>query len=448
MLRKLLITGVAIAVVALTASSTATPVVPPPSTVLPATVVPIDRPVANATFKTVNYVNGQPSTPATTTWRVVQGTGNCCENYLVSTRGGRLLDFGGAYVNYSDDRGKTWNQVHALAPFVNGEGAIAVAPNGDVVGVQWDPYSGDRLVSFKYDANSRSWFYAELQLHTPFYDRQWVTTVPGPLTINGQTYPYVTLLKGGYPTKELYFLSLDGLEYNEVTSKFVETLAGSGTETVLKTTGSAVFDFTQPNTNGLWTPLGGGRLLAQAEDFGGWATLDSSLTWHTFHYAGGQDPSGLFQVDAAGRVHNVVLAGDRKSFQYRVSKDGGRTWSSTSAALPAGYSIDQIDFRAARFANAAAVVIHAARDADGVDQDLVYRFAIAPRPTLQRLYYVGKGDQASVAGVGNSIRMDFQTVTFMPDGKLAVSFLDTTTHYPSPTTGAMQARPALAVELG
>ena len=43
MLRKLLITGVAIAVVALIASSTATPVVPPPSTVLSATVVPIDR---------------------------------------------------------------------------------------------------------------------------------------------------------------------------------------------------------------------------------------------------------------------------------------------------------------------------------------------------------------------------------------------------------------------
>ena len=39
-----------------------------------------------------------------------------------------------------------------------------------------------------------------------------------------------------------------------------------------------------------------------------------------------------------------------------------------------------------------------------------------------------------------------QAVAVTPDGKLAVSFLDSTTHYPSPTTGAEQTRPALAIE--
>ena len=74
-----------------------------------------------------------------TEWRVVDATGNCCENYLTSDHRGRLYDFGGSYVNYTDDRGLTWKSVRPLTPLQNGEGAIAMAPGGDVVGVQWDP---------------------------------------------------------------------------------------------------------------------------------------------------------------------------------------------------------------------------------------------------------------------------------------------------------------------
>ena len=51
---------------------------------------------------------------------------------------------------------------------MNGEGTIDVAPNGDT-----------------YEAFSGRWFYAEQPLHTPFYDREWVTVVPGPLSIDG-----------------------------------------------------------------------------------------------------------------------------------------------------------------------------------------------------------------------------------------------------------------------
>jgi len=42
--------------------------------------------------------------------------------------------------------------------------------------------------------------------------------------------------------------------------------------------------------------------------------------------------------------------------------------------------------------------------------------------------------------------MDFQSIAILPDGRLALSFLDSTTHYPSPTTGQEQPRPALAIE--
>jgi hypothetical protein len=43
--------------------------------------------------------------------------------------------------------------------------------------------------------------------------------------------------------------------------------------------------------------------------------------------------------------------------------------------------------------------------------------------------------------------MDFQTVTVFADGRVAVSFLDSTTKTLSPTTGAPRPSPAIAIEL-
>ena len=73
----------------------------------------------------------------TAQWRVVAGTGNCCENFIGTTRDGRLMDFGGTHLNYSDDLGETWKQVRPLGVILNGEGAVVDAPGGDVVGVSW-----------------------------------------------------------------------------------------------------------------------------------------------------------------------------------------------------------------------------------------------------------------------------------------------------------------------
>jgi hypothetical protein len=134
-------------------------------------------------------------------------------------------------------------------------------------------------------------------------------------------------------------------------------------------------------------------------------------------------------------------------FDYRISADGGRTWRSVSVALPPRFTIDQIDFRANRAMGVAAVAVHALNADTLNDQDFAYKFAITGnQPFLQRRYTVGLGDAGSAAGVGNSVRMDFQTIAILPDGRLALSFLDSTTHYPSPTTGQEQPRPALAIE--
>ena len=187
--------------------------------------------VSRPTRPTTTAKDGVPSKDdraGTTTWRIVQATGNCCENYLTSSADGRLHDFGGTYVNYSDDRGLTWTSVRPLTPLVNGEGTIGLAPDGDVAGVGWDPYSGDHLQAFKYEAETGRWLYTETPIHQPFYDREWVLVVPGPFTIDGQTVPYITFLKGGYPSKELWYWSTDGLNYVQVSSKFVDrTLDGA-----------------------------------------------------------------------------------------------------------------------------------------------------------------------------------------------------------------------------
>jgi hypothetical protein len=135
------------------------------------------------------------------------------------------------------------------------------------------------------------------------------------------------------------------------------------------------------------------------------------------------------------------------SFDYRISADGVRTWQSASVALPPKFSIDQIDFRTSKALGVGAVAVHALNSDTGNDQDFAYKFNVATnQPALQRQYIIGKGDTGSAAGVGNSVRMDFQTIAILPDGRLALSFLDSTTHYPSPTTGQEGTRPAIAIE--
>src|SRR5881397_468712 len=91
---------VVLALVALAATAGASAVHAVSAPGLPAQVVSITRPASLNTYATVDYSKRKTGT---TTWRVVQGTGNCCENYLTTTKKGRLLDFGGSFIRYTDD---------------------------------------------------------------------------------------------------------------------------------------------------------------------------------------------------------------------------------------------------------------------------------------------------------------------------------------------------------
>jgi hypothetical protein len=560
-----------------------------PPTALEAQVVDVQKESVIRTYATVDY--GKTAGPSddragTTKWRHVADTGNCCENYLTTSHSGRLFDFGGTYVQYTDDRGLTWKRVRPLTPLLNGEGTIAAAPNGDIIGIGWDPYSGDHLQAYKYEIASGKWFYNELPLKQPFYDREWVTVVPGPITIDGQTYPYISFLKGGYPTKELWLWSTDGLSYLEFSSKFIDGTDSGTVDKPLPTVANTTLDWIQPNSNTGLTPLGGGAALARPDfvpiglpgqgagtdralmshpaatsfsgavtgpdgscdtdkgpwivqpgeeddsvsvavgaeltandshihlkrngiivasqdtltspevliydpqgdipagsytvmvcDFDGggawaepkgyfglitfneaganvspessWALLDpATLTWTGYRYGDGTVPQGLHQVDGAGRVHNLIPK--ESSFDYRISTNGGQTWKSINVALPQGMTIEHIDFRASKAAGFAGVIIRADKPNTDFDQDLAYKINIKrAAPVLKRFYTVGLGDAVATAGLGNDTRMDFQTVTILPGGALAVSFLDSTTYALHFATGEKRAAPSpnVAIEL-
>ncbi len=380
----------------------------------------------------------------TTRWTVVPATGNCCENYLTTNSRGRLYDFGGSYINFTDDRGKSWKQVRPITPLVNGEGAIAMAPGGDVVGVEWDPYTGDHLLAFKYDASDDKWVYAEMPVHAPFYDREWIAAVPGPFTIDGEKVPYISFIKGAWPSKEAWFYSTDGINYHRVSSKFVDNTISSaqGPRSTLKVVGRPDSDWIQPNTNTGIYPLGGGSALAEPDvpfSGGDWSVLNpETLRWEAFR-PDGKRPQGRFQVDSAGRLHNMIPK-DRK-IVYRVSTDSGRSWRTLDIPLPAKHEVEEIDFRANREVGIAAIAIHGHDSAKSVDKDMLFKIDISSdRPRLMRYHQVGLADVDGASGVGARVRFDFETVTILPDGKVAMSFYDSTTELSG------RVRPALAIE--
>ncbi len=443
--------SVALACVLLSSSAVVAQV-PPDG--LPARVTLVDFPTSTATFPTIDYGRKDKASDdrfARTDWRVVEATGNCCENYVTVNGQGDLFDFGGTYINFSKDRGQTWRRVEPLTPLVNGEGTIVVAPGGDILGVGWDPYSGDHLQAFKYERSTEQWLYSEMPLHQPFYDREWLSVIPGPITIDGVAHEYVALLKGAWPWKEAWFYSTDGLNYVDISSKAAEQiLGGAVTSGALATAARPINDWAQANTNAGMTQLGSTDMLAQGDLLTSWAHLDGqTFSWSTYETnAEGDSPEGRFQVDSAGRIHNVIPASNGNSFSYGISADGGQTWRSTTVKLPPYHSFEEWDFRANMYAGVAAVAVHAQDRFDGNDHDFAYKIDISTEtPRLQRAYTLGLGDVNSQGGVGNDVRMDFQTVAIFPDGRLVLSFIDSTTTIRT-VSGGERPAPALAIEMG
>ena len=388
------------------------------------------------------------------TWRVVRGLGNCCETYLATDAEGRLFDYGGNYVNVSRDRGETWTEVRQPTQMLGGEGAIVAGPNGDMYGVGWDPYTGDTLVSMRYTPATGKWQTARMPLHSPFYDREWIGYVPGPITINGDTFPFVVFVKGGFPSKEEWLYSSDGLTYVAISAKNAEAIVFGSTGEPLRIQPDPAFDLIQANGGMGLTPLGGGRALAEPDSAFSqqYQMLWPDFHWQDYAFAGGM--SGQLHTDARGRLHNVTTdfeedlaqgqgpqPGATGQFEYRTSEDGGKTFRAVKVRMPEGMFVRENDFRVRGALGLAVVAVRARNDETGVERDLLYKFDVrGPQPALLRTYDIGLGDLVTGAdGVASTDpRYDFESVVMFPDGRVAVSFMD------SETGG----RPAIGIELG
>ena len=402
---------------------------------VPATVTDdVEQPTAIRTFPVFEFdeTAGEWEQTGTRSWRTVQKTGNCCENYLAVDPEGTIYDMGGQLtLHVSEDRGRSWTTVEPATPYpITSEGCVSPTPTGDIVAVDWNPYGTDRLVAFKYDAEEKRWFYNETPLHPPFYDRPWMVVYPGPFEIAGQEVPYLVVQRGsvGRPDETL-LVSLDGLNYFYVSERQVDSaIEGETVEFLDDLPESEILDYVQPQIRGGFTPLGDGRALADGASAPcDTVVADGDLRWSCFDTPEGL-PDGDLLVDSRGYLHVVDFA--NTSFTYRYSTDGGQTWEASTYPIPAPYERlgGLSDFKVNGAHDVTAVAIHASDTEETVDQDMVFRIDGAVEgPREVELLYFGRADATYAASADTGERFDFTTLGIFPeDGNLVVSFADQT----------------------
>jgi hypothetical protein len=426
-----------------------------PLTALPTS----ERPFAEkAVPETYRVLDPQGRSKGTATWRVNTAGGNCCEVLVAATRDGRLVEFGGSFPAVSSDQGRTYTEIRPLTPPTSdfdddaprkvggGEGTVVMAPGGDIVGVTWDPYSGDRLQSFFYSAADKMWLYGEMPLHEPFYDREWVAVAKGPFTIRGTTAPWVSMVLSNF-SRKVILMSTDGINYFTPSNADLESVAG-GTQTRLLTGAPDLdLDYMQGHSETRIVPVpGGGALSLSAVGGSSCDTqyLEPDGSWSCYE-AEGFAVDGALHADSRGWLHDVAVAGDE--VLYRLSRDGGRTWSSRTFLVPEGASsVESYDFKAHGKLGVTALALHVLKD-DGRHQDMVMRLDTrSGMPRHVETYLVGKGDMAFTSGLdvsglvngAKSNRFDFASVAVLPDGAIAVAFVDK--KYDDPATAVLPRR--------
>lgn len=391
-------------------------------------------------------------------WLVTPAGGNCCEDYVAAQPNGRLLSFGGTYPMYSNNQGRTWYEVKPATPLNNGEGAIVAGPNGEIAGIGWDAYSGDHLQAFRYDPINHSWRVAEVLLKNPFFDRPWITVARGPFRINGRTYPWIYIVRGGTENKDPELLSTDGLTYTQFTSQVLDEMQSArDSHRFVPVKHDALADYWAAHPWAGTIPLSGGGLLQITQpndgDFASCPVSDLERSTSTWSCSAFSPPSistwtktsavcCQVRQDSRGWLSDVVPASPSTSHRllYLLSVNGGRSWSRPLALIPpkggtleAGnlYNVvvnGRLGLAAvsARFDNAAG---------DGQDQVFVVDVAHR-RPRLLYTLLLGKGDAQTANDVSGSAgdRMDYATVAILPNGRLAASFDDSTTFLAPETT--------------
>lgn len=423
-------------ILALAALSTSARSAPPVTNplVTPATVVLDTSTRAIPYFRSFPVYGADGRQAGSRTWMLTSAVGNCCEVNVVATPGGRLLDFGGSVPYYSDDAGKTWYFVSPATPVVNGEGSVTVAPDGDVRAVGWDAYGGDHLQAFVYDAARNSWSVGEVPVHTPFFDRPWITLAHGPFTIDGQTCEYPSFVGGGFQKSEP-LASCDGLTYTQVTTPGVAATAPSGPLPVVPDP-SGLADYWSTPTLAQTAQLSGrGLLLLTPVQHS--ACIVSELqpdgSWLCYQLPGSPFFEALRQ-DSRGWLTTLTRQPDGKALKLNVSTDGGGHWAAPlTLSPPTGGVLEVFDVHVNGSLGVAAVVARF-KNAQGAGQDMLFQVDVSrPAPRLVETDVIGKGDIATANALSatQQSRFDFMTVAILPDGAIVGSYDDSTTRSPA-----------------
>ena len=410
-----------------------------------------DKPV----MQTYTVLDAKGRKKGTAQWRVNTAGGNCCEVLVAATRSGRLVEFGGAFPVISDDKGKTFKEIRPLVPPTSdfdddaprqvggGEGTVVMAPGGDIVGVTWDPYSGDRLQSFFYDASDKKWVYGEAPLHEPFYDREWVAVAKGPFTIRGENVPWVSMVLSNF-NRKIVLMSTDGVNYFTPSQADIETVAGGTESRPLTGPRDLDLDYMQGHTETRILPVPGGGALSLSS-VGGAACetqyLKKDGTWACYD-RDGFSIKGALHADSRGWLHDVAVTGDEVT--YRISKDGGRRWTTSTFLVPGGAAtVESFDFKAHGKLGVTALAMHVVKE-DKLNQDMVMRIDTrSGTAKVVETYLIGKGDYRFTSGLdvggvvsgAKSMRFDFASVAILPDGTIATAFVDK--KYDDPATAIL-----------
>ena len=308
-----------------------------------------------------NFTVGDPfenDTWGNSSWAVFGNElgGICCEHFLAATKEGWILNFGGEYPTWSEDRGHTWNeylptifsQFGCLEPKPTvpgqeglGEGSIVQATNGDLISMGWFPYpstsGADQFYAFFYDAEDEEWSWCFNRTPEPFYDRSWQVEVVGP--INGGIYgsgPWASLVISNFWHQVQNIggqISTDGLNYDYFGfPDRDENLDVMEVDLKPENLGSE-WDFTKPHKEMRAFPVpSGGLYFPDYFVDGRDAYLDTSLSWWTGTTSNGSSlPSQYCAFDSSTALHCVSSSG--VSLVHMISWDGGESWENNSYNL-------------------------------------------------------------------------------------------------------------------
>jgi hypothetical protein len=436
----------ATAIGSLSGFAVAGPVPPAPVTGATPQAVPVD--VHTSTYTAFDQEGRRTSA----SWRISNAGGNCCETYVTATPSGRLVESGGTYPWYTPDEGKHWYQVKFEIPDQNdngptvagGEGAAVVGAGGDVYGVTWDAYSGDHLQAYRYDAQTNGWQVADIVMKSPFYDRPWLTYAKGPFTLDGSKAKQILDVTGGTVTKDIDTFSTDGLDYSDPSYYAHDESQAPTAKMRINVVRNPDADWWQPHPGTGTLPLTDGGVLRffNADDLTGDTgcpvarLTPASSTWQCVKLPGHFQP-GIVRQDSRGYLTNVYAVDGGAALELATSRDGGVHWRTTKLRPPGPTRHLETSSMYDVVANGRlgqAVVSARFDDAKSNGQDYVFRVDIKhAQPQRMTTFLVGKGDLNTANNVLGSLgdRFDYESVALLPDGRIAVSFDDSTCKQPS-----------------